>query len=836
MSFTEPLWFLLALPALVHAGVALRAHARLAPVLLRLLALLALCTAAAGPAPSVGRAARVVFAVDGSASVPRAARARAAAAALAWAEGLDPTTEVRGLIFGGGVREVSLKELEASARAGSPGGTDVAGALHASGRLAGPGGSVVLLSDGRARDLAAARRAAAGVRQAGARLDVAPVWGGLRDVWVESVSVPSGLRQGATAPVTAVVRSTGGGAAGVLVWTRDGEPVGRARFEVTGDGAASSTFAVTLPDAGRRELRVHLEEVGEQVTTDNDAGGALARVVGAARVLHLARPRDGDLLGPRLVSAGHSLTRSNPSGLVLDAATLAAWDLVVVDDVPVSALPRGADTALADYARAGGGLLFVGGPNACGPGGYAGTALDTVSPLQADRRRAGGRLASVLLLDKSGSMSGDEGGWERLLLGKATIRSLLRTFRHPEDRVGVLGYDSGPVVVLPMTRVAEVRPEFVDTGGLHPAGGTNPVPALRLAEKWLGDAGRYPMRHVVLVSDGRFPGVGAEEAVRRLAGEGIRVSAVAVGTAADTERLTGLAGAGGGSFTPVADLQDLPAVVARELLAATGEPLREEQIKVEVGPDLAGIIPTPLGAIPPLQGLVSTALRQDAHLWLVASTGAPILAGVRQGAGRSAALATDLTGRWSAAWGGWEGLGRVVDALVAWAARRGRGPWEASVREAEDGSLVAEVDAVDGAGRPVAGLEPHAVLDIPGGGRQESAMRAWAPGRYRARFAAPSRGVVELTVLVDGAAVARAGLLHLAPAELRDRGDDAETLGALAEAGGGAVLGNGAALPPPAGRMAPGTPRRSLPLLLGLALLLLYVWREGSGGRRAPRE
>ena len=52
-------------------------------------------------------------------------------------------------------------------------------------------------------------------------------------------------------------------------------------------------------------------------------------------------------------------------------------------------------------------------------------------------------MSVVLLLDKSGSMGGPEGGWERMLLAKETLHSLLLTFRHAEDRVRIMGYDTG---------------------------------------------------------------------------------------------------------------------------------------------------------------------------------------------------------------------------------------------------------------------------------------------------------------------------------------------------------------------------------------------------------
>ena len=131
---------------------------------------------------------------------------------------------------------------------------------------------------------------------------------------------------------------------------------------------------------------------------------------------------------------------------------LAAFDLVVLSDVRASDLSGGQIAALAAYARdLGGGLLLMGGDRSMGPGGYARTPLEEVSPvafdLRQDRRRAS--LAEVIAIDYSGSMGAVVGGHTKLeLANEAAARSA--SLLGPGDRLGVAHVDTEVRWTVPM--------------------------------------------------------------------------------------------------------------------------------------------------------------------------------------------------------------------------------------------------------------------------------------------------------------------------------------------------------------------------------------------------
>src|SRR5690606_34963768 len=96
------------------------------------------------------------------------------------------------------------------------------------------------------------------------------------------------------------------------------------------------------------------------------------------------------------------------AGVPGDLLGLQAFDLVVLQNVPVEAVPERAQRALADYVRdLGGGLVLIGGPDSFGPGGWNGTPVADVLPVRLDlpEEIIEPEAAIVFVLDASGSMS-----------------------------------------------------------------------------------------------------------------------------------------------------------------------------------------------------------------------------------------------------------------------------------------------------------------------------------------------------------------------------------------------------------------------------------------------
>src|SRR5205814_1576997 len=129
----------------------------------------------------------------------------------------------------------------------------------------------------------------------------------------------------------------------------------------------------------------------------------------------------------------NSWTRLAPQDLPADAAAYLGPAVIVLDDVPADALTPAQLDRLNQYVRdLGGALILSGGPHAFGAGGYTGTALDAMSPLESDAPLPATRW--VLLADSSGSMAAAAGSSTRWQLA---VDALVKILPHlpPSDIV-----------------------------------------------------------------------------------------------------------------------------------------------------------------------------------------------------------------------------------------------------------------------------------------------------------------------------------------------------------------------------------------------------------------
>jgi hypothetical protein len=209
---------------------------------------------------------------------------------------------------------------------------------------------------------------------------------------------------------------------------------------------------------------------------------------------------------------------------------------------------------------------------------------------------------------------------------------------------------------------------------------------------------------------------------------------------------------------------------------------------VSVGELLRGV---PLQGLPPLEGFVLTYLKNGAEMNLGAPFNSPLLATWRYGLGRAAAFTSDLTGRWGAAWLGWEGFPRFAAQLARWIQRPAPSDLLHPRVRLSSGTGGITVDAYDELGSFVDGLDLRADIQDPSGERREVPLRQSAPGMYAAEFPANAAGDYEVTLWEAdrpelGARTLAASLSY--PEEFRDSGVNAGLLSAIARASGGTVL------------------------------------------------
>lgn len=649
--------------------------------------------------------------------------------------------------------------------------------------------------------------------------------GALVEAWVSAVSAPDRLHQGEEFTLSITARATDDVDAVLTVLA--GETIAAQAQVHLNPGP--NTFAVPLVagEPGFAPFRVYLTPVGD-IYPQNNALSAFSLVEGPPRILVVSEDSaESAPLVAALEAAGLDVAEVPAVMLPTEPSALAEYASVVLVDTSAKTLPPRAMEALQLYVRdLGGGLVAVGGPNAYGVGGWFETPLEETLPVDMtimDQERFP-PMAIVVVIDKSGSMSAQEGGVQKIrLAGEAAAR--VAELVTDLDEITVIAFDDRPVDTIGPYPGSE-RDVVVDkvirlqAGG----GGIYVRESLQEALRHLKDSDKT-VRHVILLADGSDAEhqQGVSNLVEdEMADQGITLSTVAIGAGPDLRFLEQIAEEGGGRYYFTNQAASLPVIFAEETQVA----MRSYVVEEPFYPTLTGISPilTGIDAVPQLAGYVATTPKSASRVILTTHQGDPLLAAWQYGLGRSVAWTSDATGRWGQQWVSWEAFGRFWAQTVRWTiVERTDVPVEVAVtREGEEVRIT--VDAVDEDGAFVNGLTARMSMVGPDDVPVSVDLVQTAPGRYEGTFVPQGEGAypMRLTGSLGGeevVALTTGWAMGYSPEYAALEGDPTY-LASLAELGGGVVLEESSqALAHDLSGV--GARRNLWPFLLGAAVLLL---------------
>jgi Ca-activated chloride channel homolog len=417
-----------------------------------------------------------------------------------------------------------------------------------------------------------------------------------------------------------------------------------------------------------------------------------------------------------------------------------SFDAIVLADVPATALtPRQMGWLKRYVTDFGGGLIMLGSENSFGLGGYYRTPVEEVLPLVSrfEKDKEKPSLAMVLVIDKSGSMSGTP-----MELARQAARASAELLGG-QDQIAVIGFDDQPQLVCDLTPAANRAAVAGAIDSLQAGGGTDLQPAMVQARDILRGASAR-LKHVIAMTDGQTSPSNLVELSREMADSGMTVSTVAMGQSAAGALLEQMADAGRGRYYQTDAPENVPQIFTRETMQASRSAIKEDlygAATVTEHPLLAGF---ERAEFPPVLGYVMAKPKPTAQVLLATETGDPLLAVGRFGLGTGIAFTSDLTERWAGEWLAWEGCGRFwAQALRAVLRKDDALGIETRVRD-EGGRMVIDVKRSDEAGRPLAGVEWAAgALDDEGTERAVS-IEETGVGRYR--FSVPLADAPRLTI------------------------------------------------------------------------------------------
>lgn len=654
----------------------------------------------------------------------------------------------------------------------------------------------VLLSDGGQTEgdlLAEAGRAS----ELGVRLYAEPYTEGApREVAVTRLDIPERLRVGEPFAIRAHVFSTAATQARVRLYqgeTLNGlDGVRDVELEV---GDNEIEFRSVVRVAGPVTYSLDAEPEGPDRFRANNRVATTVVVPGRPSVLYVdGTPERATYLARALTAGDFEVDVRSPRAIPTSLRELERFDFFILSDVSADDVSLTQQDAIERYVRdLGGGFLMAGGENSFGLGGWQGSRIERLLPVRMDseRRRDQPSLALALVIDKSGSMSG-----QKMELAKDAAIATAEMLG-AEDYIEVVGFDSQPQRIVRMQSARNRIRILRDIGRLTARGGTAIFPALDTAYQDLVVT-RARIKHVILLTDGQTQEQGITELVQAMRAEGITVSTVGLGGDVNRALLQEAASLGGGRSYFTQDPHHIPRIFMRETSTVARSNVVEEYFQPRLSMPADFLRGVDVQRAPYLHGYVATRAKPTpAQVILTSDLSEPILARWRVGLGWSLAWTSDVKNRWAVEWLRWPGFSRFWAHLVRDHMRQRRRQTLDMTAEVRDDEVRVIVDAIGADDQFLNGLDSTLHVEGPMGARHGESerieldypLRQTAPGRYEARFPLELYGSFVLTAehRRDGATVAEstAQLVNPYPREYMTLEPDIELLTRAAELTGG---------------------------------------------------
>ncbi|MEG0511937.1 MAG: vWA domain-containing protein [Clostridia bacterium] len=598
-------------------------------------------------------------------------------------------------------------------------------------------------------------------------------------------------------------------------------------------------FSVLAQKTGVVNYEAKLMCQGDAQSRNNNAS-AYARVLGAPNVLLVSQNADMRRL---FDATGMKVNLLSPAELPTNADGYLSYDAVVLNNIDIDMATAAQWQALDAAVRTlGRGLCVLGGDSSYALGGYRGSVLEALLPVNIDVRNKlqMPALSLIIAIDKSGSMTMGQYGTSRIEVAKeAALRAV--EVLGAQDQIGVIGFDDAAKWVVPFQSAANVSAVQSLIGTLRADGGTAFYSPLSLALDTLREA-NTPQKHIIFLSDGQPGDVGFEKIALAMSKSGITLTTVAVGSDANAQLMKLLSTLGGGRAYEANEFDNIPKIFTKETMLAGGSYVQNRSFTPLITENSAL---TAYEGLPMLNGYLSTVEKSTANVALTSDREDPLLAWWNVGAGKVLAWTSDAEGAWSENYLRWEQgpnfFGGMVAKVLPSAQREGT--ISASIAN-DQMTLTYTVDEQATANESEQGTELSELVTMatvvsPEGKEQKLPLSEVEPGVFEGEALAAQQGVYTLRVTQTmgdtGVRSQESGAVKGFAQEYDLRSTEGMHLAALSEQTGGKALATEDGLWNTPIPMAQAR-KQMLPWLCVLAMLLLLLdialrklpWEEGA--------
>ena len=497
------------------------------------------------------------------------------------------------------------------------------------------------------------------------------------EICIETVSAPQRARVGQPISIEVLIKSNFNQKAVVALAIQkneDAKPDNAASqfapqsIEFTRPGLQSVQFEFTPAEAQTYVFQAQLtgsegSELSDTLTANNQYYSATS-VLPQGKVLLVENKKN--LAAPLSKALAGEFLTVTPCSANEFPQKLDEFEAVILSNIPATELSEENQNQLESYVNNGGGLIALGGDQSFTAGGWHGTKLEELMPVECipQEKQPRQSLALVLVLDRSASMN--EGS--AIELAKEAARRALDVLA-PTDELGILTYEDNYEWNVPITQVTDKDAILEKIDAIKAEGRTNLYPALNRACQAL-DESFSDLKHIIVLTDGVSQPGDFDALAKQIASKGITMSSVAVGEEADPQILADLAKHGKGTSYICKNPEELPAIFAVETTAAAKIGIIERTTKLQTASSLSTLGKFDAGKSPSLLGYVQTQAKSDATVVYSApelnGVSDPILSWRRynKSKGTVVAFTSDVESRWSRAWLRWDGFGPFWSRLV----------------------------------------------------------------------------------------------------------------------------------------------------------------------------
>ena len=497
-----------------------------------------------------------------------------------------------------------------------------------------------------------------------------------------------------------------------------------------GSGGIHKFEAVYIPDDNTQDK-----------ITQNNVASAITNVTGPGHVLVVdSDGQSGQSLLKALeeskIDVQYIMTPTFPE----DLANLMDTDAIILVNTDCSNFTFAQQEMICRYVNdLGGGLIMTGGPNSFGAGGWIGSPVAEILPVDLDppQKKQLPKGALVLIMHACEMPQGNY--WGKLVASSA-VETLSRL-----DLVGVLAYNwQGAGLddwVYPLSEVGDKQGVLSAINQMQMGDMQSLHAHLQQAYDELKTC-NAAQKHVIIITDGD-PQQPSMQLLNACVSSGITVTTVGIfpHQPSDLLKLQQIASLTGGRSYDVKNPNQLPQIFIKEAQVVRRSLINEQSFTPQLVYSLSEITKGLSANYPDLDGYIITGPKGGLNqIILNSQEGDPILAICQSGIGRCAAFTSSIDSRWASNWLGWSNYETFWEQVVRWAGKPSQSTDCEITTDVQDKQVTVNVEAVDDDGKFIQFADIDGRVISPDVEVDNIELVQVGPGQYSGTFEANGSG------------------------------------------------------------------------------------------------